>query len=124
MQDILLVSLGAALGANIRFIIFKKLEKINLSKDFSILTINTFASFLLGFSSSFIPKISSYDLSYQLVLFFSIGFLGSLSTFSTFVYDVFEFLLKFRFFKASKLFILSLAFGLFALVFGFLLGNQ
>ena len=50
MAEILLVSIGAILGANLRFKISNKLEKINLSKDFVILIINTFASFCLVYS--------------------------------------------------------------------------
>ena len=122
-KDILLVSLGAALGANIRFIIYKKFEKLNISKYVSILTINSFASFLLGFFLPFVPKISYYDFSNQLLLFFSIGFLGSLSTFSTFVYDIFELTVKLKFFSALKLFAFSLALGIISLALGFFLVN-
>ena len=41
MSDILLVSIGAMLGANIRFKILNKLVNLNLSKDSLILIINT-----------------------------------------------------------------------------------
>ena len=108
MQDIILVSLGSLIGANIRFLIYKKLEKLDFSKDYLILIINIVSSFFLGLFVSLLPKISSLYLSYQLVLFFSIGFLGSLSTFSTFVYDLFDLCLQLKFFSALKLFILSI----------------
>ena len=58
--------------------------------------------------------------SYQLGLFFSIGLLGSLSTFSTFIYDLFDLFIKFNFYKALKLFILSLTSAILAFAFGFL----
>ena len=51
LQDILLVSFGAILGANIRFIIYKKLEKIKFNKNYIILLINTFSSFFSWFIS-------------------------------------------------------------------------
>jgi len=123
-QDTLFVSIGALLGANTRFLIYKKLEKIYLSKGIVILIINTLASFCLGLFFAILPQIKSLNFSYQLVLFFSIGFLGSLSTFSTFVYDLFELFSQFKFFSALKLLINSLALGLIALGFGFLVGNQ
>tara|TARA_B100001250_G_scaffold232921_1_gene199991 strand:+ start:382 stop:756 length:375 start_codon:yes stop_codon:yes gene_type:complete len=123
LKDILLVSFGAILGANARFIIYTKLEKINLSKDFIILLINTFSSFFLGFFLSFLNHLSSLNVSDKLVLFCSIGFLGSLSTFSTFVYDLFYLFTQLNFSRALKLFIISLFSGVIALVFGFLLGN-
>ena len=124
MSEILLVSLGAILGANTRFKIQNKLEILNLNKDYIVLTINTFASFLLGFFLSLIERFSSFVYSYQLVLFFSIGFSGSFSTFSSFVSDLFDLCLQFKFSRALKLFIISASLGIFAFALGFLLGNQ
>ena len=124
MQDFLLVSFGAVLGANIRFIIYKRFEQINLSSSSSILIINTLASFFLGLFFSLLPNISDYKFSYQLVLFVSIGFLGSLSTLSSFIYDLFDLFSQYKFFRALKLLVLSLSLGLIALAFGTFIGNQ
>ena len=124
MSDILFVSIGAILGANIRFEIHNKLAKINLSKDFLILIINTFASFGLGLFLSLLEQFRAFAYYYQLVLFFSIGFFGSLSTFSSFVYDLFDLCLQLEFFRALKLFIISASVGIIAFAFGFFLGNQ
>ena len=60
MAEILLVSIGAILGANLRFKIHNKLEKINLSKDFVILIINTFASFCLGLFLSLVDQLRAF----------------------------------------------------------------
>ena len=124
MDEIFFVSLGAIIGANTRFEISNKLEKIKLRKDFPILIINTFASFSLGLFLSLMEHLISAPYSYQLMLFFSIGFLGSLSTFSSFVYDLFELCLRLKFSRALKLFIISCSLGIIAFAFGFLLGNQ
>ena len=124
MTEILLVSVGAILGANIRFKINNKLEKINLSKNFIILIINTIASFCLGLFLSLEEQLRALTYYYQLVLFFSIGFLGSLSTFSSFVYDLFDLCLQLKFFRALKLFILSASIGIIAFALGIFLGNQ
>ena len=124
MQDIIFVSIGAVLGANFRFIIYEKFEQNKLISDFRILIINTVASFLLGFFLALIPRINSFNFSYQLGLFFSVGFLGSLSTFSTFVYDLFEFSLQLKFYRALKLFLISLPLGILALVIGVFWANQ
>ena len=123
MKDFLLVSLGAVLGVNTRFIIYQKLKKLHYRKDFIILIINIFSSFCLGILLSLLSKHSSLQFSYQLALFFSIGFLGSLSTFSTFVYDLFDLFLRNKFFQLFKLLFLSLALGLIAFGLGFLLVN-
>tara|TARA_B100000902_G_scaffold121855_1_gene121970 strand:+ start:114 stop:491 length:378 start_codon:yes stop_codon:yes gene_type:complete len=124
LKDIFFVSLGALLGSNVRFAFYKKLEQLNFEKDFITLIINTFSSFFVGFSISYLPGFSSSNTSFQLVLFFQIGFLGSLSTFSTFIYDLFELLRKVKYFKAVKLSIYSIVFGIIAFTFGFVLGNQ
>ena len=124
MIDFLLVSLGTLLGSNIRFITYEKLVSKKITKEYSILIINTSASFLLGFFFSFLTRISSLNLSDKLVLLFLIGFLGSLSTFSTFIYDTFELFLKIRFFRALNLFFISSALGVISLAFGFVLGRQ
>ena len=122
MYEILFISIGAILGANLRFEIHNKLAHLN--KDFLIIVINTFASFCLGLFLAIEEKFRSFAYYYQLVSFFSIGFLGSLSTFSSFVYDLFDLCLQLKFFRALKLFIFSPSIGIIAFAFGFFLGNQ
>ena len=124
MAEILLVSFGAILGANTRFKISNKLENLQLSKGYSILIINIFSSFSLGFFLSIIEKFSSFIYYYQLLLFFSIGFLGSLSTFSSFIYDLFDLCLQLKIFRALELFIISSSLGILSFALGFLLGNK
>ncbi len=118
-----MVSLGAILGVNTRYIIYKKLQEKNVRINFIILAINTLATFLLGFLMAILKQISSLEFSNQFELFLLIGFLGSLSTFSTFLYDLYDLFMQCKFTTAIKLFILSLASGLIALSFGFWLGN-
>ena len=122
MQDILLITIGSILGANTRFIIYKQLEKKKLNKNYIILVINIFSSFLLGLFLSVLSRNSSLIYSYQLVLFFSIGLLGSLSTFSTFIYDVYDLFKKFKLYRAFNLLIISLTLGILFFSIGFLLG--
>ena len=108
MNEVLVISLGAILGANTRFKISNDLEKLNLSKDLIILIINTFSSFFLGLFLSLIKYFASFVYSYQLVLFFVIGFLGCFSTFSSFVYDLFDLCLQLKFSRALNIFSVSM----------------
>jgi len=124
LQDLLLITFAAAFGANIRFSIYKKLEKKKLSKYSIILLINTSSSFLLGLFLALASQISSLSHSYKLGLFFSIGILGSLSTFSTFIYDLYELLTQSKFTRAFKISLLSLTLGILCFAFGLLLGMQ
>ena len=123
MKDILLVSIGAIFGVNTRFLIHHRLRKLEIISNNSILLINILSSFSLGLFLSILPRISPLIFYYELVLFFSIGFLGSLSTFSTFVYDLYDLFLQFNFSRALKNFSISLTLGIISLVFGFFLGN-
>ena len=117
-QDILLVSIGAVLGANARFIILQKLKGENINPYLIVLAINTFSSFLLGLFISILSQVRFSNLSYQFILFFLTGFLGSLSTFSTFIYDLFDLFKKFKFLRAFKLLFLSFSFGVIAIALG------
>ena len=124
MYEFLFVSFGAILGANARFLILGNLKNLNLEKDVPILIINTIASFCLGLFLSIIDKFGSFIYSYQLGLLFSVGFLGSFSTFSSFIYDLFELSVEFKFYKGLKLFITSYFLGISAFAFGFFLVSQ
>tara|TARA_Y100001968_G_scaffold73914_1_gene65328 strand:+ start:357 stop:749 length:393 start_codon:yes stop_codon:yes gene_type:complete len=123
-QDFILIAIGAVLGANTRFIIYKKLDQLYVSKNYIVLSINICASFLLGLFLSILSQISSVDYSYKLVLFFSLGLLGSLSTFSAFIYDLYELFIQLKFYIAFKLFIISITSGILAFAVGFLLGKS
>ena len=69
-QNIILIAFGSILGANARFIIYKKLAKLNLSKIYITVMINTLSSFFLGFLLSFLSNNIPLDYSSQLGLFF------------------------------------------------------
>ena len=122
LKDFILIGFGAVFGANTRFIIYQKLDKINLNKHSIILLINTFSSFFLGLFIAITSQLSSLSYYYKLGLFFSIGLLGSLSTFSTFIADLYDLLIQFKFYRAFKLFIISLTLGILSFAVGFILG--
>ena len=123
LQDFLLIAFGSVLGANTRFIIYQKLEKINFAKNYIILVINSLSSFLLGLFISILSHNSSASYSYQSGLFFSIGLLGSFSSFSTFIYDLYNLFIKLEFYRALRLFTISLTLGILSFAAGFLIRN-
>ena len=118
-ENTLLISVGAVFGVNARFLIYKKLEIFNLSKQYIISLINILASFLLGLFISILPKINTLSYSYELGLLFLIGFLGSFSTFSTFIYDLYELIIQLKFYRALILLIISLALGILSFSVGY-----
>ena len=122
LNNFLLISFGAIIGANTRFKIYQTIETTNINNNLIILLINSFSSFFLGLFLSFLSQASSFSYSYQLGLFFSIGLLGSLSSFSTFIYDLYQLLIKLKYLRALQLFITSLIAGILFFTVGFLLG--
>ena len=125
IQSFFLVSLGAVIGANIRFVIYEKLGKtFFVRKDLRILFINSLSSFLLGLFSTILTNPIFVHYTYKLSLIFAIGFFGSLSTFSTFIYDFFKLISILKFGKSITILISSIFFGMFFLWLGVLLGYE
>ena len=117
-----LVSCGAIIGSNIRYIIYQKLgNNFSLRKNIRILLINILASFLLGLLCSFLAD--EINDSYNFRLLFSVGFLGGLSTFSSFIYDLYEVVSEYKYFEAIKLLIFSLGLGIVSFWLGSVLGG-
>ena len=89
-ESILFISSGAILGANFRMELIRHLES-RLSKKFpSFIVINLIATFLIGYLVAFEKQNLSYLKTNNYILFFNIGLLGSFSTFSAFILEVFE----------------------------------
>ena len=122
VNNFLLISFGAIIGANARFKIYQIIEKMNINNNLIFLLINSFSSFFLGLFVSFLSQASSFSYSYQLGLFFSIGLLGSLSSFSSFINDLYQLIIKFKYFRALQLFITSVIAGILFFTVGFILG--
>jgi len=81
MKQFLYISLGGILGANLRYFGMQIFERITITTNgISVLVINIFGCFLLGFISTF-PYEPDHPVKYLWV----IGFLGSFTTFSTFI---------------------------------------
>ena len=118
--NFILISLGAILGANLRFLIITKISLFGDNKATRVLLANLIASFLIGLS---IPIMLNNNLSYNqnLTFLFLIGFIGSLSTFSTFINDLYELIIKKNFKHSAILIFLSIFLGLIFLYMGYLL---
>lgn len=86
MQTVLLISLGAVLGANLRYW-FGAWAGQRLGTQFPIATfiINLAGSLVLGFFITVATERLLIDPRWR--VFFAIGFLGSFTTFSTYTYE-------------------------------------
>lgn len=118
----ILISFGAALGANLRFLMITKISLFRENKSLRVLLVNLVSSFIIGL---FMPIVLKNNLSYHqnLIFLFLIGFIGSLSTFSTFINDLYKLTIKKNFKYSITLIFLYISLGLIFLYVGYLLSN-
>ena len=122
--SIVLISLGAVLGSISRAQAIYSLEYIFNIKHTAILIVNLFSTFLLGILSSVILKFDSFEAIDSLWLFLGIGFLGSFSTFSTFILNLFDLIQESKFRDFLYLLSLSIFGGIIFAWLGFILVND
>ena len=87
-QEVFLVVIGGIIGSWLRYLIIEFNSQIASRKYIGTIIVNTISSFLLAIIFSF-NDISIFTNS-SFNLFFVIGFLGSLSTFSTFIIELMQ----------------------------------
>ena len=117
-----LLALGAILGSLLRFLIIYKWQQNYITGELRIILINSIASFLLGFIVSFEHRLQ--DSSYSpLIFFLTVGLLGSLSTFSSFLWEVFDNFRKHNLTKGLSIIFTSIIGGLIFAFVGYRLAN-
>ena len=119
----LLIISGAIPGALLRMQVSKQLALYTQSKLLGLVILNSVATFLLGFFLAIQPKlefISSYQALYLLVC---VGFLGSFSTFSSFIFELYSFSRKHRLIDFFAMVLFSIFLGLFSVFLGQYFGN-
>jgi len=91
MRAFLWISLGAILGANLRYLIAQLVIRTSTTLfPYSTLLINVSGSFLLGAFMIWSSERAIVNPRYQLL--FAIGFCGSYTTFSSFAFETFAML--------------------------------
>lgn len=119
----LLIAIGAIPGALLRMIISNKLSFYTKSKLTGFLTVNSVATFLLGFFLSIQSKSELIAYNQSLYLFVCVGFLGSFSTFSSLVFELYTFSRKHRFIDFFSMVTCSIFLALFSVFLGQYFGN-
>ena len=116
---IFLIALGAIIGANIRYFFLRKLEILKYS-EYRLLTINLFSSFILGLLFPFFIK-TNLKIEEELIFLFLFSFIGSLSSFSTFISDFYMLILNNNFKRSTLLIFFSIVLGILFFNFGYLI---
>lgn len=108
LDGVIHILAGSTLGLIVRMVIkyISGREKIFTSN--TILIVNVLASLFLGIF------VSLNITNKNLILFFYVGFLGCLSTFSSFIYQLFQLIQERKYFKLllyyTEVFVLSFSF--------------
>ncbi len=88
MKHIIIIGAGGFLGAIARYGVSQWVTRLTEIKfPYGTLTVNLVGSFLIGIVMAFSLRQSIHP---SLLLFLTIGFLGSFTTFSTFSYETFQ----------------------------------
>jgi CrcB protein len=88
VQTILLISIGAAVGANLRYWLANQVTKITTPAfPFGTLAINISGSFVLGFFLIWTTDRVIADPRWRLLI--AVGFCGGYTTFSSYAYECF-----------------------------------
>lgn len=120
-RTILLIGLGGFIGANLRYWIGGWIaQKAGVLFPIETMLINVAGSFLLGL---FMTLALHYTWSPEWRQAVAVGFLGSLTTYSTYEYESLRLLQQGLWFKAGLNLLGSLVLGLIAVALGVLLGR-
>ena len=119
LLKIFLIALGAIIGANIRYFFLRKLEILKYS-EYRLLTINLFSSFILGLLFPFFIK-TNLKIEEELIFLFLFTFIGSLSSFSTFISDFYLLILNNNLKRSTLLIFFSIVLGILFFNFGYLM---
>ena len=87
MRDVLLVAIGAIPGAWLRFRLVNHFEPLVPRKHWATFGVNISACFALGLIAALAGRCGPH---YRIALLLATGFLGSLSTFSTFSVELLQ----------------------------------
>lgn len=122
VNDAVLVAIGAVPGAWLRFRVVNHLEPMVPRKHWGTLGVNLAACFVLGLLVGL--EESCGPGGQRILLVISTGFLGSFSTFSTFMAELFAVLKQRQWPEALGLLLGSVLLGMAATALGFAVGGN
>jgi CrcB protein len=123
LTKILAVALGGAFGATARYLVsVSPLHSLFEKFPFHTFLVNVIGSFLLGFC--LILFTEKFTVSETLKLFVMVGFLGALTTFSTFELEIWSLLKNSYYGQAFLYLFLSVLAGFTGVILGIWLGRK
>jgi CrcB protein len=123
MEKFMLISMGAILGANLRYWVGDwAVQKWGAAFPYGTLLVNVTGSLVIGFLMTLIAERLVLDPRWR--LFLGVGFLGAYTTFSTFVFESFSLLEKGQWLPGLANLFGSAALGTLAVGVGIYLGKM
>lgn len=116
MKQLLLVFLGGGFGSSLRYFISKYLNDSQLGVPYGTFFVNILGSLIIGFLLGLAFKYKS--ISNETMLLLATGFCGGFTTFSAFAYENYIYFRSGDFFTLGVYTILSLIFGIAAVMIG------
>lgn len=110
-MSILLIALGGVIGVLLRYSILNILPY----GFYTICLINVVGSFILGFVNVYKLTHNPKSIIYTAI---TVGILGAFTTFSTFISDIVNIMLKKQYFIAIFYILFSIVISIFAMLFG------
>ena len=117
MSKLLVVALGGGLGASTRYLVANyAAQKFGVTFPYGTLIVNVTGCFIIGLFMTLTTE--KFIVSPYLRLLVSVGFLGGLTTFSSYSYETFKLLEEASYLLAFYNITTNLAFGFFAAYLG------
>jgi CrcB protein len=122
LSDIFLISIGAILGANLRYFVNRfSLRYLSSDVPYGTLIVNLTGSFILGFFFAWTLERVEVDPRWR--SFVAVGFCGAYTTFSSFSYETYVLLERSDYGLAALNFICNNLFSILAVVAGIVLAR-
>lgn len=122
MQQIVLIFIGGGIGSVLRYLIGLHLNRGTI--PYGTLSVNVLGSLLIGIFMGYYLKHEGIHLSESHITLIAVGLFGGFTTFSSFMYENFQFLINEQYFRFVGYTILSLILGILAVVLGYLIGYK
>jgi len=121
MQHIFLVFIGGGIGSVLRYLIGLRLNRETI--PYGTFTVNIVGSLLIGLLMGYFLKNVNHTLTENQIAFLAVGVFGGFTTYSSFMYENFQFLINEQYFRFVGYTLLSLFIGFLAVFLGFLWGK-
>jgi fluoride exporter len=122
LQTILLISLGGAIGANLRYFVAQQLAKLTTAFPYGTLAVNVTGSLIIGFFLVWTTDRVLVDPRWRLLI--AVGFCGGYTTFSSYAFETFALVEQGRWLAALTNVLASNLSCLLGVVFGAMLARS